>query len=648
MMSVPLRRNTRSHESFPISLCASALTAVNSTATTTRTYDDAGRVLTDGQKITAASTTPYTVGYSYDADGRPASFVYPDGTTVGYDYNNRGEPSSVTNGGPPPVATYARNLDGSIASMTRENGVSTVNSYDNLGRLLGTSHGSPGVALGGEGYTLDAMSRRTSRTRPDGSVDTFGYDAAGQVISGTYANNAQSQTFAYDPAGNRTQYSNADSQSAVLTNYAANALNQYTAIQNPASSIAPTYNANGDLLTDGPRTYTWNGQSELTKVVSTNGGTQTSTFTYDAFHRRVSRTDAQGATYFIHDGWNVIEEYKKVGTTVLASKRYTWGDDLSGSKQGAGGVGGLLMAEELLSSTNQPLSTSVSYLYHFDGNGNVILITDATGQKAAEYQYDAFGRTLSATGTYAQTNRYRFSTKPVELGSGFYYYGYRFYDPENGRWPSRDLIEEEGGANLYEAVENAFTNSADYLGLVDPGFKKADTDPGYVEVNDPSMRSPGQTNFDGSISCACACNTKTKQLTLTCQSSMTAKITINVGYQGPNKLGGFGQFNQATVYGHEQQHIVARNDEVSTKLKIALQGIPITHRSDAECERAKTKAEKEGKKIIDAAGGTPPHRGQGGSPQGNWPGQPAMGQPFNPLPGSKNAPQPIPFPGARP
>ena len=43
-------------------LSASPSSAVNSTATTTRTYDDAGRVLTDSQKINAASATPYTVG----------------------------------------------------------------------------------------------------------------------------------------------------------------------------------------------------------------------------------------------------------------------------------------------------------------------------------------------------------------------------------------------------------------------------------------------------------------------------------------------------------------------------------------------------------------------------------------------------------
>ncbi|MES2982080.1 MAG: RHS repeat-associated core domain-containing protein, partial [Verrucomicrobiota bacterium] len=38
------------------------------------------------------------------------------------------------------------------------------------------------------------------------------------------------------------------------------------------------------------------------------------------------------------------------------------------------------------------------------------------------------------------------------------------YDPETGRWPSRDPIEEEGGLNLYGFVENKTPNEVDYLG----------------------------------------------------------------------------------------------------------------------------------------------------------------------------------------
>ena len=45
------------------------------------------------------------------------------------------------------------------------------------------------------------------------------------------------------------------------------------------------------------------------------------------------------------------------------------------------------------------------------------------------------------------------------------YYGYRFYDPETGRWPSRDPIAELGGVNLYGFVGNDPNNKSDKLGL---------------------------------------------------------------------------------------------------------------------------------------------------------------------------------------
>jgi RHS repeat-associated protein len=48
---------------------------------------------------------------------------------------------------------------------------------------------------------------------------------------------------------------------------------------------------------------------------------------------------------------------------------------------------------------------------------------------------------------------------------GVHYYGYRYYDPETGRWPSRDPIEEEGGINLYGFVGNNGVNWWDRLGM---------------------------------------------------------------------------------------------------------------------------------------------------------------------------------------
>jgi len=46
-----------------------------------------------------------------------------------------------------------------------------------------------------------------------------------------------------------------------------------------------------------------------------------------------------------------------------------------------------------------------------------------------------------------------------------FYYGFRYYDPVTGRWPSRDPIAERGGLNLYAMVRNNVLNHLDYLGL---------------------------------------------------------------------------------------------------------------------------------------------------------------------------------------
>jgi RHS repeat-associated protein len=54
---------------------------------------------------------------------------------------------------------------------------------------------------------------------------------------------------------------------------------------------------------------------------------------------------------------------------------------------------------------------------------------------------------------------------PPPKTTGVTDYTYRWYDPVTGRWPSRDLIEEAGGLNLYIFVENASTFLVDILGL---------------------------------------------------------------------------------------------------------------------------------------------------------------------------------------
>ena len=154
---------------------------------------------------------------------------------------------------------------------------------------------------------------------------------------------------------------------------------------------------------------------------------------------------------YLYDGWNMIAEFKNGQFDVT---HYIWNLDISGTPQGAGGVGGLVAV----------CKGGEWYIPLYDANGNITEYVNTNGVVVARYDYDAFGRTVSMYGTMANEFKYRFSTKYYDDETGFYYYGYRYYFPEWGRWLNRDPIEEEGGMNLYGFCGNDGVNSVDYLG----------------------------------------------------------------------------------------------------------------------------------------------------------------------------------------
>lgn len=101
----------------------------------------------------------------------------------------------------------------------------------------------------------------------------------------------------------------------------------------------------------------------------------------------------------------------------------------------------------------------------------------ADGTIAARYEYDPFGKTIFAEGVMASENHYRFSTKYQDTETGFYYYGYRYYDAEMGRWINRDPIAENGGINVYEFVFNNANSFIDILGNnVNIAYRKLNID----------------------------------------------------------------------------------------------------------------------------------------------------------------------------
>jgi RHS repeat-associated protein len=325
-------------------------------------------------------------------------------------------------------------------------------------------------------YVVNAIGQRDS-VAATSTVGTFAtapnwnwlYNERGELVSSQHVNTAaSSRHYTFDGIGNRSEHREGThtSTGGTAKDYTPNALNQYDAV----GSLNPVFDLDGNM-TSGPlpvaptanSSLTWDGNNQLIEVTPSGGSAVK--YHYDAFGRRVARTIGSTRTYWFYDGWNLIAEFSgAVHTTgtapaVTLEKTYLWGTDLSGSLQGAGGVGGLL-------ATNLETGANAG-VYHplYDGNGNIGQYLNSSGTAVAKYEYDGFGATLLADGALANEFPHRFSTKLLDPETGLYYYGYRYYDPVTGRWPSRDPIEEDGGVNMYGFVRNHGIGQVDYLGL---------------------------------------------------------------------------------------------------------------------------------------------------------------------------------------
>jgi RHS repeat-associated protein len=229
-----------------------------------------------------------------------------------------------------------------------------------------------------------------------------------------------------------------------------------------------SYDADGNLTNDGRWAYVWDAENRLLSMTAPasapSGSRKALHFGYDPKGRRISKVVSNwtGSAWvraldekYLYDNWNLIAVLN--GTNNGLGKTFLWGTDLSGSMQGAGGVGGLLAVKVV--------GNSVGFAA-YDSNGNVAgLINAADGIEAARYEYGPFGEVVRSSGPSAMDNPFRFSTKFNDDEGECIYYGYRFYQVSRGRWISRDPKEEPGALNLYMFGGNNAVCSVDALGL---------------------------------------------------------------------------------------------------------------------------------------------------------------------------------------
>jgi RHS repeat-associated protein len=370
-----------------------------------------------------------------------------------------------------------------VKKLVLPNASAITNTFDSVGRLLGTYLGtSNGTLTNKHEYAYNLAGQRTSTTRMDGSTVGFTYDKIGQLTVADSSVNTEDRGYTYDSAWNLSWRTN----NGTLETFAVDSKNQLTSAPSPAG--AATYDDNGNLIATGTRLFAYDDENQLTDLIVTNGlnDSTMTVFTYDGLRRlrlrqeyvwsnvqegpqfgdRYVQPDSLGPLWdwyltaevqYIYDGNRVIEERDDYSGLAVS---YTRGTDLSGSLEGAGGIGGLL-ARSTGSSGNW---TSHTY-YHADGNGNITYLLDSSQTMVASYRYDSFGNIISKSGSLADVNVYRFSSKEFHLASGMYYFLYRFYDPSLQRWINRDPIGIRGGLNLYGFVRNRPTFNFDLFGL---------------------------------------------------------------------------------------------------------------------------------------------------------------------------------------
>ncbi len=435
------------------------VTQGNSTVTTaSRQYDNLNRL------TQISATAGFTAAYGYNAANQRTSMTNADGSLWSYGYDALGQ---VTQG------------QRSWPTGSRIAGQQFEYAFDDIGNRTETRTGGDGngnnlrTAL----YNVNMVNQYTNREVP-GFVEVNGIttNTATVMVNGNSPDSQGSYFRAEVPVDNTL--------GSVFTNITTTASDQTstsTVVRAVFVSQTPEsfqYDADGNLLQDGQWSYRWDAENRLVGMQTLTNAIPAERrlkldFSYDFMGRRlckaVSRLNTGNGQWqlvsrkkFFYDGWNLIGEQDEVTGTRIT---FTWGLDLSQTRQGAGGVGGLLWMT-VYTGTN-----ANSYAAAYDGNGNVLgLNNTADGSEAARYEYGPFGELLQATGTTAKVCPFRFSSKYQDDETGLLYYGFRYYKPSTGSWVSRDPIEESGGINTYGFLANNPLAQVDILGKANSGL----------------------------------------------------------------------------------------------------------------------------------------------------------------------------------
>ena len=114
-------------------------------------------------------------------------------------------------------------------------------------------------------------------------------------------------------------------------------------------------------------------------------------------------------------------------------------------------------------------TTTTTYYYITNLQGDVMYLVDASGNEVAAYDYDPYGKVITATGAMAEINPLRYRGYYYDSETGFYYLQSRYYDPEICRFINADSYASTGqgvaGCNMFAYCLNNPINRIDTCGF---------------------------------------------------------------------------------------------------------------------------------------------------------------------------------------
>ncbi|KYK34393.1 MAG: hypothetical protein AYK19_12145 [Theionarchaea archaeon DG-70-1] len=399
------------------------------------TYDYWNRLTNKSRHI---SQDTFSVSYEYDVANRLTKLTYPDNMEILYSHDDLDRTTEIK-----------RYVDGSNDEILMDNAQYDTESlltqfdygndlqatftYDSRDRLSSIDVKDGETSYLDLDYTYDNSSNitqivngwRDTSSDWNSETESYSYDGLNRLTSASCT--SWSFTYSYDKVGNRTAKDS--------ITYTINSVNEVTALSDGTSF---TYDSNGNRTqkTKGSDTwdYTYDYANRLTKVEKNS--TTEGEYVYDGVGKRLQAIENSATTTYIYFGANVLYEENSTGTAA-----YIYGPTGKLAKR---------------TTINQESDT---YYYHTDHLGSTRLVTDETKNIVSAITYYPFGGVSIKEGS----EDYLFTGKEKD-STGLFYYGARYYDPEIGRFLTRDTwrgtIRDPQSLNRYAYC---FNNPVRYI-----------------------------------------------------------------------------------------------------------------------------------------------------------------------------------------